>query len=553
MNALATLVDKNAIMQVIGSLVQNPLLFSEIGIKGLTVADFDSRFTRSIFMAIINLVNSGAETLTIVDIDNYLQGQPVLYSEFTKQNGIGYLQDCYDLANLENFQYYYKRVKKFTALRQLKLAGVNIADIYPESEDDVIKEKKLLDAFDNMSVSDIFNHIQTKIQKIQYDFTIINANSQEAGTGLRELVEQLKVVPEIGYPLQGTIFNNISRGARRGKFYLNSGSSGSGKTRTMVGDACFLAFPHRWDSVSNKWKKTDGGHEKVLILTTELTSDEVQTIILANLTNINEEKILYGAYTKEEEQRIKEAIDIIEGNPNLFIESIPDPGIAQIKAIIKRQVAMNKVNCVFYDYIFSSPNLLTEFRDISVREDVLLMLLSTALKDLAVELNIFIESGTQLSGDYETWKGIRNQTLIRSSKAIVDKVDLGVITMPVRQDDLNMLDTLLKNLNMPNPTHVRDVYKLRRGRYKNVRIWCVIDLGTGRVEDLFMTNGNYEAIQATFYQTVFEDLESIYVEEEAPKVIENNVEPPKIEEYVKVVEAETKVEHKKTKRGWDSC
>ena len=120
MNALGALIDKNAIMQVIGSLIQNPLLFSEIGMSGLGIADFDSKFTRSIFMAIINLVNNGSNTITIVDIDNYLQGQPVLYTEFVKQNGIGYLQDCYDIANTSNFQYYYKRVKKFTALRQLK-------------------------------------------------------------------------------------------------------------------------------------------------------------------------------------------------------------------------------------------------------------------------------------------------------------------------------------------------------------------------------------------------------------------------------------------------
>lgn len=547
---MAGLVDKNAIMQVFGSLIQNPLLFSEIGSRGLVVADFDTRFTRSIFMAILNLVLGGTNAITIVDIDNYLQAQPALYSEFTKNNGIGFLQDCYDLANVANFQYYYKRVKKFTALRQLKAMGIGINDIYPEMEDDVTKEKKLLDKFDEMDVADIFNHIQTKIQNLQYDFTIVNANSKEAAGGLRELVEELKEIPEIGYPLQGTIFNNISRGARRGKFYLNSGSSGSGKSRSMIGDACFLAYPFRWSTRDNKWEKTPGGKEKVLILTTELTDKEVQTIIIANITDINEEKILYGAYTKEEEQRINDAIDIIEGNPNLFIESIPDPSIAQVSAIIKRQVAMNKVGIVFYDYIFSSPGLLSEFRDIKVREDVALMLLSTALKDLAVELNIFIESGTQLSGEYENWKGIRNQTLIRSAKSIVDKVDLGMITMPVRSDDLNMLDGLLRQLNMPAPTHVKDIYKLRRGRYKNVRIWCILDLGTARVEDLFMTNANYEPIQATFYQTVFEDLESIYTEEQ-PTVIEDNPVPIPIETYVEEVKTEER--KKSLGRGWDSC
>lgn len=551
MNALAILVDKNAIMQVFGSLIQNPLLFSEIGAKGLGVADFDNRFTRSIFMAIINLIGGGSNTITIVDIDNYLQAQPALYSNFTKQNGIGYLQDCYDLANVENFQYYYKRVKKFTALRQLKANGIAIDDIYPEAEDDIAKENKLLDEFEDMEVADIFNHVQTKLQNLQYDFTIVNSNSKQASDGVRELVESLKDVPEIGYPLQGTIFNNISRGARRGKFYLNSGASGSGKSRSMIGDACFLSYPIRWNPQTEKWDKTGGGQEKTLILTTELEDEEVQTIILAYLTNINEEKILYSAYTEEEAKRVEFAILLMESNNTLFIESIPDPSIAQVKAIIKRQVAMNNVGAVFYDYIFSSPGLLGEFRDLRVREDVALMLLSTALKDLAVELKIFIESGTQLSGDYENWKGIRNQTLIRSSKSIVDKIDLGMITMPVRADDLNMLDGLLKHMAMPAPTHVKDIYKLRRGRYKNVRIWCIMDLGTARVEDLFMTNANYEPIQATFYQAVFEDLESVYTEEEQT-LAQDTPKLPDIVDYAEIVQQEDN-DSKTLGRGWDAC
>ena len=38
------------------------------------------------------------------------------------------------------------------------------------------------------------------------------------------------------------------------------------------------------------------------------------------------------------------------------------------------------------------------------------------------------------------------------------------------------------------PTHVLDIYKMRRGRYKMIRIWCRIHLGTGYREDLFITN-----------------------------------------------------------------
>ena len=38
------------------------------------------------------------------------------------------------------------------------------------------------------------------------------------------------------------------------------------------------------------------------------------------------------------------------------------------------------------------------------------------------------------------------------------------------------------------PTHVLDIYKMRRGRYKMVRLWIHLHLGTGYRRDLFMTN-----------------------------------------------------------------
>ena len=111
---------------------------------------------------------------------------------------------------------------------------------------------------------------------------------------------------------------------------------------------------------------------------------------------------------------------------------------------------------------FSSPSLLNEYRDLKIREDVVLTMLSTALKDLAVELKIFIMSGTQLNRTWEEKKGhataIRNQNMIRGATGIIDKVDLGGITMPVNSDDISMLSRLLNELNINPPTQVTDIF-----------------------------------------------------------------------------------------------
>lgn len=44
------------------------------------------------------------------------------------------------------------------------------------------------------------------------------------------------------------------------------------------------------------------------------------------------------------------------------------------------------------------------------------------------------------------------------------------------------------------PTHILDIYKMRRGMYKNVRIWTKIHLGTGYRKDLFMTTAENQPI-----------------------------------------------------------
>ena len=160
---------------------------------------------------------------------------------------------------------------------------------------------------------------------------------------------------------------------------------------------------------------------------------------------------------------------------------------------------------VFYDYIFSSPGLLTEYKNLNLREDVILTLLSTALKDLANELNIFIMSGTQLNGNWQDFKGLRNQNLIRGSKGIVDKIDVGGISLPVTQEEHQTIDILARKLGKDLPTQVQDIYKVRRGKYNRVRIWSKVDLGTCRTEDLFLTDAEGNEIPIVLNEYLFED------------------------------------------------
>lgn len=536
---MAALSDKNAIMQIIGCLLKNPMILTDTKYI-LTKNDFDLPLAKNIFHAISNLFQQyKVENISIVDIDNYFQKTEAGYDNFKKQNGLQYLNDCLEISNLSSFDFYYDRLKKMSALRALKNDGFDISKIYNENEFDLVKEQKQQEKLDRMTVQDIFDTYTKSISDLQYDY-ICKDDSEEGpiASGVDKLFEELQQNPEIGIPLQGDIYNTIVRGARLKKFYLISGASGTGKTRQMVGHACTIAFPERYDTKTNRWTVTGKGN-KILFFATEMDKEETQTMILAHISGINEDKILNNYYeTPEEKQRIYDAIKIMDYYKDNFIfVRIGDPSIGQIKALIKKEVLKYNIKYVFYDYIFSSPGLLMEYKDLNLREDVVLTMLSTALKDLANELNVFMMSGTQLNGNWQDGKLPRNQNLLRGSKGIVDKIDVGGISLPVTQDEHNLIDPVARKLNKDLPTQVQDLYKIRRGKYNRVRLWSKVDLGTCRTEDLFLTdqNGNEIPIVKNEY---------LYYDEMGSIINQNNLISERKEESEEIKELKKKTVEK---------
>nr|DAD58649.1 MAG TPA: helicase [Caudoviricetes sp.] len=346
-----------------------------------------------------------------------------------------------------------------------------------------------------MTATDIFNSLRGELADLENKY-VINSVVEEsnAATGIRELIKNLKETPEIGVHLQGEIFNTVCRGGRKGKLYLRSAGSGVGKTRSMVGDACQIAYPVRYDTKYQKWVYT-GEPEKVLYVMTEQDPAEIQTMILAYLTGYNEDMFLYGTYKEEHMDRIMKAIDIMERYKDyMLFARIPDPCASVIKNLFRRYSLQYNVENFFYDYIFSSPAMLNEYRDLKLREDVCLRLLTTAIKNLAVELDAFIMSATQLSGDDDPKGGFKDFRNIRGSKAIADLADFAAIRRRPSPEELQLVADFEKRYNF-KPNAITDVFKNRRGRWTMISIWSAVDLGTLRTVDLFVTTPDYKPIQ----------------------------------------------------------
>ena len=114
--------------------------------------------------------------------------------------------------------------------------------------------------------------------------------------------------PELGYPLYGDLSNSITRGARLGKLYLRSAATGVGKTRAMIADACTIGCGELF--IDNQWC-SNGTKEPVIYITTEQQVDEIQTMMLAFIADVNEDHIIDNNYYDGELDRVRHAAAVL--------------------------------------------------------------------------------------------------------------------------------------------------------------------------------------------------------------------------------------------------
>ena len=219
-------------------------------------------------------------------------------------------------------------------------------------------------------------------------------------------------------------------------------------------------------------------------------------MMLAFLSNVNEEHIIYNEYEGNEKERVIEAAKILKDSP-LYIRELPDFSLQDVENEIKKGIRDHDVKYIFHDYIHTSMKILEEITrrsgGVKLREDNILFMLSNKLKDICNQYGVFIMSATQLNGDYVDSK-TPDQNLLRGAKSIADKVDYGSILLNVQDDDLISLEKILNTKLFDTPTIKMSVYKNRRGRYKGVILWCKADLGTCRITPMFCTTYAYELV-----------------------------------------------------------
>lgn len=384
---------------VLGALMSN-LDFLNSPLIKLEIDDFDSTSNKVIFSVLEDLCRQGNET---ADPEH-------VYSRMVSHVAADKVSDLIDVSVLKGFrdratsiskttfEADVARLNKLHALRKLESKGINVNMFFKSKG---VESESLTQALDGFTLEDIFNSFKVLIGEVEDDLAAERTKTYaEGGDNLEELLKDLEETPRVGTLLEGEIFNSVTRGARFGKLYLNSAPSGAGKSRTMLGNAASLAMPHINDDGYIVYKKE--GFEPILFIPTEQDTEEIQLMLLAYVSGVDEEKIQSGLslLDGDERNRISLAVKIIKMySKNFHIEQVSDPNLAIIKNKIIKHINKHKIRYVFYDYIFSSPALLYEFAGSNTREDVVLMYMANTLKEIATSYDVFVMTSTQLNAE----------------------------------------------------------------------------------------------------------------------------------------------------------
>jgi len=505
---LNKLQDKTSYIHIFAALLKNPTILSEYPIRP---TDFPEKFHRILFSAIHNLKENGVLELSDVTIDGYLSNVPTQHQTFTDGCGIDYINACLERGEPSNFEYHYDRMKKFALLRDYVGIGINIDDIYSIAYKEADEEAEQNRKFNEMSLEQIMRHFDTKIAMIKDNYVLdIDGFGGHSAQNVDSILERAFQQPNVGAPFQSGFYNTATRGARRRKFYCQSGNTGSGKTRGALADMAYQCIPIIYDKTKDKWIFT-GNRERGLFISTELEEEEIVMPLLCYIANVDEDDVDNMELTPEENARLIIAKEILRKS-HFYLEILFDFDSDDLSHLIQKYVSKYDVGYVFFDYLQTTIKM---FESMSKRgakglqEHQLLRILSVHLKNMCNKYNIWIGTATQLN---DKWKDDGNinldQSAVAGSKAIADKLDVGAIQIKLTAKDEKLWDSIKNDVKLPmgiEPTHTKNIYKNRGNRWLLIRIWVHFDMGTLRMTDCFVTDYKGKLIKMKGKQFLFDD------------------------------------------------
>lgn len=336
---------------VVASFYANPDLFLDYNEVIVEKYDFYHDTTRFLYNSIKEIYyyhTSGATGTKSTRIDEvkvniYMNEDEERAKKWKKLKGYSYIERIMRISDLEDFEEYFNKLKKYSLLRELERKG------FPAQK--LLKKKN----FDAASADDIVNFMERELLNIGTKIGGLE-DSVILGRDMLQVVEKWREKPDFGIDIPFDTINNLIRGWRKKKLMLLGLHSGCGKSRISSKIVCFVGI----------YLQTP-----ILVMVNEQDKDEWDAMILSSVINnkefhteengigklmkkyridgIDETKIVTATYNEREGEIITLAAQFIEDNSCIHFMVLGKFDEPTIKRQIKRHKIRNKCEYYLYD------------------------------------------------------------------------------------------------------------------------------------------------------------------------------------------------------------
>ena len=145
---------------LLGCLMKQPSLLT-LPQFPLSKQDFEPElFHKIIYVAINKLVHNGIQEITEIEIENVVKTKPAFLEVLQDNNYLDFIVNVKELSIIDNYEYYYNTIRKFSLLRELQDNGFDIREFY----DELSEENNQLAQFEKLTIQEILNRIEFKSQ-----------------------------------------------------------------------------------------------------------------------------------------------------------------------------------------------------------------------------------------------------------------------------------------------------------------------------------------------------------------------------------------------------
>ena len=398
-----TPVNIEAERSLLGAIITNNKAFESVE-NILNENDFFEPQNKVIFLFMAKLITKG-QVADLNTLKTYLDDEDL----FKETGSLEYLlKICENSLSIINAKHYAKIIKELSQRRQLIEVGTNLVNESYTYNLDVEVDSLIENTEQNLYELTSSGLIENGPRKFD-NILLETINSAEKAFKKDE--------DFIGIKTGLSDFDQKIGGLHNSDLIIIAGRPSMGKTAFATNIAYNIS------KKSNSAQKNQSSEKKVLIFSLEMSSEQLATRILSELSEIPSEKIRTGSINKSDFSKVLQSSEELS-TLSLFIDDSPALTIASIRTRARRLKRKTGLDLIIVDYLQLISGNNQNHNDNRVKE---ISDITRGLKAIAKELNIPVIALSQLSRKVEDREEKRPQLSdLRESGAIEQDADLVV-------------------------------------------------------------------------------------------------------------------------------